>query len=112
MTKDLIPAPGEAMGGSDEELPLVSAASRAGSEEAKVAGVCGVGGGIEESVSPVLVSADGSVAAEIYSGSKLTGGFTVLELPTRDDALRWAKKLATACRCPQELREFMYHPAS
>jgi hypothetical protein len=52
------------------------------------------------------------VSTEIYPGSELNGGFTVLELPTREDAVEWARKIAVACRCSQELREFMYDPAS
>ena len=60
----------------------------------------------------MLVSADGSVDTELYPGSELTGGFTVLELPSRADAVEWAQKIAVACRCPQELREFHYDPAS
>ena len=43
---------------------------------------------------------------------ELNGGFTVLELATRDDAVDWARKIAVACRCAQELREFMYDPES
>jgi hypothetical protein len=70
------------------------------------------GGGIEEQVDPVLVSCDGSVSTEVYPGSRIKGGFTVLELPTREEAVAWARKIAVACRCPQELREFMYDPAS
>lgn len=27
-------------------------------------------------------------------------------------AIQWAAKLAQACRCPQELREFMFDPES
>lgn len=70
------------------------------------------GGGIDEGVDPVLVSADGSVSPEIYPGSVLRGGFTALELPTREDAVEWATKIAVSCRCSQELREFMYDPQS
>jgi hypothetical protein len=81
-------------------------------EEAKTAGVYVFGGGIEEQVDPVLVSADGSVTTEIYPGTEIKGGFTVLELPTREDAVEWARKIAAACRCSQELREFMYDPES
>jgi len=97
---------------TDDELPIVAAAAHAVIEEARVAGVYVFGGGIAEQVDPVLVFGDGSVSAEIYPGSRLKGGFTVLELPTREDALEWARKIAVACRCPQELREFMYDPAS
>ena len=112
MTKYLISFPSEAMVVTDEELPIVAAEARAVIEEAKAAGVYVFGGGIDEQVDPLLVSGDGSVSAEIYPGSQLKGGFTVLELPTREDAVRWARKIAVACRCSQELREFMYDPAS
>ena len=81
-------------------------------KRAKAAGVYVFGGGIAEDVAPVLVQADGSVGTDIYPGSDITGGFTVLELPTREDAEEWARKIAVACRCAQELREFMYDPAS
>ena len=112
MTKYLISFPSEAMVVAEEELPAVSADAHAVIEEAKKAGVYVFGGGIDETVDPVLVSADGSVSAGIYPGSRLNGGFTVLELPTREDAVQWARKIAVACRCSQELREFMYDPAS
>ena len=112
MTKYLISFPSEAMVITDEEFPIVYADSHAVIEEAKAAGVYVFGGGINEQVDPVLVSRDGSASREIYPGSRLNGGFAVLELPTREDAVLWAGKIAAACRCSQELREFMYDPAS
>jgi glycosyltransferase involved in cell wall biosynthesis len=112
MTKYLISFPSEAMVVTEEEFPLVVADSHAVIEEAKAAGVYVFGGGIDEQVDPVLVSADGSVTPEIYVGSRLKGGFTVLELPTREDAVEWSRKIAAACRCAQELREFMFDQAS
>ncbi|GAA4036786.1 hypothetical protein GCM10023063_22130 [Arthrobacter methylotrophus] len=112
MTKYLISFPSEAMVLTDKELPIVSAEAHTVIEEAKAAGVYVFGGGIEEGVDPVVVSADGSVSTDIYPGSEIKGAFTVLELPTRGDAVEWAKKMAAACRCPQELREFLYDPAS
>ncbi len=112
MTKFLISFPSEAMVLTEEEYPIVFAESHSVIEEAKVAGVYVFGGGIEEQVDPVLVSADGVVSDDIYPGSRLNGGFTVLELPTREDAVHWARKIAAACRCSQELREFMFDPAS
>jgi hypothetical protein len=105
MTKYLISFPSEAMVLTEEEFPIVSAAANAVIEEAKSAGVYLFAGGIVEEVEPVLVSADGSVTAEIYPGSELKGGLTVLELATREDAIEWARKIAVACRCSQELRE-------
>ena len=112
MTKYLISFPSEAMVVADEELPEVSVDAHAVIEEAKAAGVYVFGGGIDEQVEPVLVSGDGSVSERTYPGSRIKGGFTVLELPTREDAVEWARKIAVACRCAQELREFMYDPAS
>ncbi|MET0239768.1 MAG: transcription initiation protein [Sphingobium sp.] len=112
MTKYLISFPSEAMVLTKEEFVRAGVESRAVIEEAKAAGVYVFGGGINEQVDPVLVSGEGSVSTEIYPGSYLKGGFTVLELPTREDAVEWARKIAVACRCAQELREFMYDPAS
>lgn len=112
MTKYLISFPSKAMAVSADELPAVADAAHAVIEEAKAAGVYVFGGGIHEGVAPVLVSADGSVSTQIYPDSRLDGGFTVLELPTREAAVDWARRIALACRCPQELREFMYDPAS
>jgi hypothetical protein len=112
MTKYLISFPSEAMVLTEEEFPIVSADAHAVIAEAKAAGVYVFGGGIEEQVDPVLVAGDGSVSTAIYPGSRLKGGFTVLELPSREDAVEWARKIAVACRCSQELREFMYDPAS
>lgn len=112
MTKYLISFPSEAMVLTDEQLAAASVDSHAVIEEAKAAGVYVFGGGINEQVAPVLVSADGAVSGQIYPGSRLNGGFAVLELPTREEAVKWAAKLARGCRCAQELREFMYDPAS
>lgn len=112
MTKYLISFPSEAMVLTEEEFPTVVIEAHAVIEEAKAAGVYVFGGGIHEGVDPVLVAGDGSLSPDIYPGSRLKGGFTVLELPTREDAVEWARKIAVACRCAQELREFMYDPAS
>ncbi|MEZ5670450.1 MAG: transcription initiation protein [Alphaproteobacteria bacterium] len=112
MAKYLISFPSEAMTVAAGDLPGVAAAAHAVIEEAKAAGVYVFAGGIDERVEPVLVSGDGTVSAGTHPGSRLNGGFTVLELPTREDAEEWARKIAVACRCAQELREFMYDPAS
>ncbi len=112
MTKYLISFPSEAMQLGDEEFARAGVDARAVIEQAKAAGVYVFGGGINENVGPVLVAADGSVTSETHPGSHLDGGFTVLELPTRQDAEAWARRIAVACRCAQELREFMYDPAS
>ncbi|MDO7844366.1 YciI family protein [Sphingomonas immobilis] len=101
MTKYLISFPSEAMVLAPEDFAQAGIDSRAVIEEAKAAGVYVFGGGISEAVAPVLVSADGSVSPEIYPGSDLTGGFCVLEVPTREEAVEWARKIAASCRCAQ-----------
>ena len=112
MTKYLITFPSRAMEVPADEFPTVVAESHAVIAAAKLAGVYVFGGGINEDVDPVRVTADGSVSTELYPGSELNGGFTVLELPTREDAVDWARRIAVACRCPQELREFGFDPDS
>lgn len=112
MTKYLISFPSEAMVLTEAEFPIVAEAARAVIQEAKAASVYVFGGGIDEDVDPVTVSADGTVSTETFPGVVIKGGFTVLELPDREAGLEWARKIAVACRTPQELREFMDDPAS
>ena len=112
MTKYLISFPSSAMDLSAENLAAASVDSHAVIEQVKAAGAYVFGGGIDESIAPVRVSADGSASTELYPGSVLTGGFLVLELPSRDAALEWAARIAAACRCDQEVREFGFDPES
>ena len=39
------------------------------------------------------------------------GGFWIVDAPSREEALAAAAKTAVACRCAQEVREFMPDPA-
>jgi hypothetical protein len=113
MAKYLISFPSAAMKVSASELEAASRDSHRVIQEAKEAGVYVFGGGINETVPPVLVSADGSVSEGGYSWAPpLNGGFLVLELPSRKDAVEWAARLAKACRCDQELRVFGFDPES
>ncbi|WP_087871898.1 YciI family protein [Arthrobacter globiformis] len=113
MTKYLISFPSAAMIVPDGELQAVSDAAHAVVQEAKDAGVWVFGGGINESIPPVLVDADGTVKNGTYpQTAELEGGYSVLELPSYDAALEWAAKIAAACRCAQEVRAFYYDPAS
>ncbi|WP_167004004.1 YciI family protein [Mumia sp. ZJ430] len=113
MTKYLISFPSAAMDLSGEDLHAVSEESHAVVQEAKDAGVWVFGGGIDESVPPVMVDAEGTVTEGTYPQTKeLEGGYAVLELPSREAALEWAAKIAASCRCAQEVRAFQYDPAS
>jgi hypothetical protein len=113
MTKYLISFPGPAMDMPNDDLAAVGEAAHAVIREAKDAGVYVFGGGINEDVAPLMVAADGTVTNETYPQTEeFDGGFCVLELPSREAAVQWAAKIAEACRCSQELREFQYDPES
>lgn len=113
MAKYLISFPSAAMLVHDGDLAAVGRDAHDVIEEAKAAGVYVFGGGIDDAVPPVLVHADGSVAMGGYPWApELDGGFTVLELPSRDEAIAWAARMAKACRCSQELRVFGFDPRS
>ncbi|MBI5279566.1 MAG: transcription initiation protein [Burkholderiales bacterium] len=107
MAKYLISFPSAAMVVRGADLEAAGRDAHAVIEEAKAAGVYVFAGGIDESVPPVLVSADGTVAAGGFPWAPtLDGGFAVLELPSGDEAVAWAARIAKACRCDQELRVF------
>ena len=95
-----------------EDLPQVERESRAVVAEAKAAGVWIFGGGIAGSEVSV-VNTDGTVRRNPYASDKpFVGGFSILEVPSHEEALRWAAKLAAACRCAQDVREIMWDPES
>lgn len=113
MTKFLVSFPADAMNVAAEDMAAVSEASRAVIREAKAAGIYLFGGGINSEVASTMVAADGSCTSETYpQTTQFDGGFCVLELASRFAAIEWAARLATACRCAQELREFYYDPES
>jgi hypothetical protein len=92
----------------DEEMPDVGIAAHAVVEEAMNAGVWVFGGGLESEKASV-VATNGTVADGSYP--EAMGGFWVVDVPSREGALEWAAKTAVACRCAQEVREFMPDPA-
>src|SRR5215203_5682857 len=105
MAKYLISFPSAAMVVPGGELEAVGRNAAAVVDQAKAAGVYVFAGGIDENVPPVRVSADGKVDDGGYPWAPpLNGGFTVLELPSREEAIAWAARIAKACRCNQELR--------
>ncbi|WP_420473801.1 YciI family protein [Noviherbaspirillum sp. ST9] len=96
-----------------KDFAAVGEAARDVIREAKAAGVYVFGGGINSDVASLMVASDGTVRNETYPQTKeFDGGFCVLRLPSREAAILWAAKIANACRCAQELREFGYDPES
>jgi hypothetical protein len=92
----------------DEDLPAVGVAAHEMVQDAMDAGVWVFGGGLEHEEASV-VATDGTVTDGSYP--EAVGGFWVVDVPSREEALKWATKTARACRCAQEVREFMPDPA-
>ncbi|HEY0495497.1 MAG TPA: YciI family protein [Kutzneria sp.] len=109
MTRYLISFDDGAMAVPAAELPAVADAAHAVVREAKDAGVFVLAGGLADHTEVSVVGTDGTVTDGPVSKAYL-GGLTVVEVPTREEALKWAAKLAVACRCAQEVREFLDDP--
>jgi hypothetical protein len=94
----------------DEDWADVGKASHAVVEEAVNAGVWVFGAGLERQRASV-VATDGTVADGPYPETKeVVGGFCIVDVASREEALVWAAKTAVACRCAQEVRELMPDP--
>ena len=91
----------------DEDWADVSKDSHAVVQEAANAGVWVFAAGLERQRASV-VATNGKVTDGPYPETKeVIGGFMVVEVASREEALEWAAKNAAACRCAQEVRELM-----
>jgi hypothetical protein len=94
----------------DEEGPAVRDASLAVIQGFKDAGIWVFAAGVypRDEVSASVVAPDGTVTAGAPNN---IAGVTIIDVSSREEALQWATKLAAACRCPLEVREFAPDPA-
>lgn len=112
MTRYLISFDDGSMDFLEGDLVAVGEASHQVVREAEDAGVWIFGAGLERQRASI-VAPDGSVTDGPFPETKaVVGGFSVIEVPSREEALSWARKIAAACRCAQEVREIMYDPES
>jgi hypothetical protein len=96
----------------DEDWPEVGRDAHLVVQQAKDAGVWIFGGGVERQRATV-VGTDGSITDGPARETKaVIGGFAIIEVSSREEALDWAARIARGCRCAQEVREIMYDPAS
>lgn len=110
MTRYLISFDDGAMTFPKEDLPDVAKAAQAVAREAKDAGVWVFSAGLKRQPASV-VATDGTVTDGPYPETKeVLGGFAVVNVPSREEALEWAAKIAVACRCAQEVRELLPDP--
>jgi hypothetical protein len=105
MPRYLISFDDGAMTFSQEDLPDVAAAANAVVDEAEAAGVWVFGGGLHSYETVSVVATDGTIT-DGPEDKAYIGGFSVVDVPSRKMALDWAAKIAVACRCAQEVREF------
>jgi hypothetical protein len=112
MTQYLISFDDGAMTFPEEDLPDVAKAAHEVAREAREAGVWLYSAGLRTQRASV-VGTDGRVADGPYPETKaVLGGFAVVDVPSREDALEWAAKIASACRCAQEVRELLADPTA
>ena len=108
MTRYLISFPSGAMDHIPaEDMPTVAKAAHAVVQEAVNEGVLVCSGGLEDQRASV-VATDGTVTDGPYP--EAVGGMSILDVASREEALEWAAKIAAACRCSQEVREFLPEP--
>jgi hypothetical protein len=108
MTKYLITFPSDAMNHiPEDEMSDVGKAAHACCQELIDAGVYVLSGGLEDQPA-IRVATDGTVT----HGPKpdLVSGITIVDVPSLEEALKWAAKIAAACRCTQEVREIGFDP--
>jgi hypothetical protein len=109
MTRYLISFDDGAMTFPAADLPAVADAAHAVVREAEDAGVLVLSGGLADPAEVSVVGTDGTVS-DGRVGKAYLGGLTIVDVPTREEALRWAAKIAVACRCAQEVREIPHDP--
>jgi hypothetical protein len=96
----------------DEDWPAVGEAAHAVVREAKAAGVWIFGGGVQRQQSTIVATDGTIIAGPVPERKAVIGGFSIIEVSSREEALVWAARIAQGCRCSQEMREIMFDPES
>jgi hypothetical protein len=92
---------------ADEDMPAVAEAAHAVVQEILNAGVYVLAGGLENRRASVAET-DGTVTDGPQR--QAIAGVTIVDVPSREEALQWAAKVALACRCAQEVWAFGHDP--
>ncbi|ADI14095.1 YciI family protein [Truepera radiovictrix] len=96
----------------EEDLPAVDASAHAVVRDAKAAGVWIFGGGLQRQQASIVATDGNLTAGPVPETKAVIGGFSIIEVASREEALAWAARIAKGCRCPQEVREILFDPES
>ena len=96
----------------EADLPGVGEAAHAVVRDAKAAGVWIFGGGVQRQQATIAAPDRTITAGPVPETKAVIGGFSIIEVPSREEALVWAARIAVGCRCAQEVREIMFDPES
>ncbi len=97
---------------AEADMPAVGDAARAVVREARAAGVWIFGGGLLRQQASIVAADGGVTGGPVPETKAVVGGFSIIGVPTREEALARAARFAAACRCAQEVREIMFDPES
>jgi hypothetical protein len=110
MTRYLISFDDGTMNIPEDDMSDVSKAAHDVAREAISKGIWVIGAGLHSQQASVVDSV-GTVTDGPFPETKaVLGGFAIVDVPSREEALDWAAKIAVACRCAQEVREIMDDP--
>ena len=96
----------------EADLPAVGEAAHAVVREAKAAGVWIFGGGLLRQQASIVAINGAVTGGPVPETKAVVGGFSIIEVGSREAALAWAARIAEACCCAQEVREIMFDPES
>ena len=96
----------------EADWPGVGEAAHAVVRDAKAAGVWIFGGGVQRQQSTIAAPDRTITVGPVPETKAVIGGFSIIEVPSREEALAWAARIAEACRCAQEVREIGFDPES
>ena len=95
---------------AEEELPDAAKAAPEVVQEARDAGVWVYGAGLESQRASIVATNGLMTDGPFPETKEVIGGFAIVDVPSREEALEWAAKIAAACRCAQEVRVLLPDP--
>lgn len=110
MPRFLISFDDGAMDHRSGDIDVAAEAAHRVLRDAKAAGAWVTGGGVARQRA-VIVGTDGVARpGDLPERKAVIGGFSIVEVPSLDEALHWARRFALACGCAQEVRALMDDP--